>query len=182
MPRVFERDRDLEQLQRVWRETGWLEEGDLSKRGIEAYLNACDTIVEDVHGVMDIGASRAEGVLQVQGSGLPLCVIAGVYAGLAGRQGGHATRLTALQVAAGVADGAAVASLGIFDQGFYDRLGFGIGPYVHRMTVEPASLKVPRLERSPVRLTVDDAAEMHACRLARRHEHGGGGPGLGGHY
>ena len=53
-----------------------------------------------------------------------------------------------MQVAAGVADGAAVASLGIFDQGFYDRLGFSCCPYVRRMTIEPASLKVARLESS----------------------------------
>jgi len=172
MPRAFDRDRDLEHLQRIWRETGWLKDGEKFERGLDAYLKACNTIVEDLHGEMEVGASRAEGVLRVQQTSVPLCVIAGVYAGIAGRQGGHATRLTALQVAAGVADGAVVASLGIFDQGFYERLGFGIGPYVHRITVEPSSLKVPRLERSPVRLTVDDAAEIHACRLARRHSHG----------
>jgi hypothetical protein len=121
---------------------------------------------------MEAGVSRTPGVLRVQSNELPMIIIAGVYASVVCRQGGVASSMTASQVAAGVADGACVATLGIFDQGFYDRLGFGCGPYVRRMTIEPMSLKVPRLDRSPVRLTMDDAAEMHACRLGRRRVHG----------
>ena len=172
MPRPFDVARDLEHLRRVWRETGWLKDSDTFKRGLNAYLDVCDTIVEDMNGEMEVGASRADACLRVQNESLPMCVIAVVFSRIAGRQGGHATRLTALQVAAGVADGAAVASLGIFDQGFYERLGFGMGPYVRRMTIEPSSLKVPKLKRSPVRLTLDDVDAMHACRVARRHGHG----------
>ncbi|MCH2135933.1 MAG: hypothetical protein MK101_05050 [Phycisphaerales bacterium] len=172
MPRPYEPDRDLKHVLRIWSETGWYTESDQRRRGIEAYFEACDTIVEEIDGVAEVGVSRTPGTMRVLDSTLDLCVIAGVYASLVARQGGHATRMTAQQVAAGVADGAVVASLGIFDQGFYDRVGFGCGPYVHRRTIEPSSLKVPKLTRPPVRLGVDDAAEMHACRLARRQWHG----------
>jgi len=172
VPRPFDRDRDRSDLIRIWGDVGWKKGQPDFERGIDAYMGACDTIVEDHDGVMEVGASRTPGVLHVQGNTLPMVIIAGVYAGVVCRQGGHASTLTALQVAAGVADGAAVATLGIFDQGFYDRLGFGSGPYVRRMTIEPTSLKVAKLDRSPVRLSVDDAAEMHACRLGRRRMHG----------
>ena len=172
MHRPFDKDRDRADLVRIWSETGWKKGQPDFDRGLDAYLKACDTIVEEHNGSMEVGASRTAGTLQFQTQQLPVVIIAGVYASVVCRQGGHASTLTAMQVAAGVADGAAVASLGIFDQGFYDRLGFSCCPYVRRMTIEPASLKVARLDRLPVRLSVDDAAEMHACRLGRRHMHG----------
>ena len=92
MARPFEIDRDLAHLHRIWRETGWLKDVEASKREIDAYLKACDTIVEEQHGEIEVGASRADATLTVQSRMLPLCVIAGVYAGIAGRQGGHALR------------------------------------------------------------------------------------------
>ncbi len=171
-PRAFERERDLEHLRRIWMEVGWLEDDETRKKGLDAYLAMCDTQVIDINGQAEVGVSRSTGTLHVQDADLETCIIAGVYTGLVARQSGHATQLTAAQVAAGVADGAVIASLGIFDQGFYERIGFGIGPYVRRMTVDPADLRVPRLTRTPERLTVDDAPAMHACRLARRRAHG----------
>ena len=170
--RPFNIDTDLADLHRIWQEIGWMEDSDAHRRGIKAYLDVSTTTAQDVNGAMDIGVSRCDATVHVQHTTLPACLIAGVYAGLAGRQGGHATRMTAEHVADGAAQGAAIATLGIFDQGFYDRVGFGCGPYVRRMTIEPASLNVPRLQRSPVRLTIDDAQAMHDCRLQRRHLHG----------
>ena len=41
-----------------------------------------------------------------------------------------------------VAEGALVAGLGMFDQGYYDKLGFGSGAYSHRVAFDPARLSV----------------------------------------
>ena len=51
------------------------------------------------------------------------------------------------------ADGAALSMLGIFDQGYYDRLDFGTGSYDHRVAVQPRDLRVRLPKRAPCRLT-----------------------------
>ncbi|HAS10694.1 MAG TPA: hypothetical protein DCS55_09300, partial [Acidimicrobiaceae bacterium] len=71
-----------------------------------------------------------------------------------------------------VEEGAAVASLGFFEQGFYDRFGFGTGTYEHRLTFDPTSLTVPVPRRPPVRLGRDDMPELHALMTRRHRGHG----------
>ncbi len=66
-----------------------------------------------------------------------------------------------------------MAALGIFDQGFYDKLGFGTGAADPRLTFDPACLKVARSPRSPVRLAPDDWEAAHDNRLNRLRGHGG---------
>ena len=75
-------------------------------------------------------------------------------------------------VAADALDGALVAGLGMFEQGFYNKLGFGTGTYEIFYTFDPAHLRVPVSPRVPCRITPDDWAEVHAARLARRRRHG----------
>lgn len=65
-----------------------------------------------------------------------------------------------------------MAALSMFDQGFYDRLGFGTGGYLLRHRVDPASLNVPVEYRPPVRLTAEDADEMYALLRRRLRTHG----------
>jgi hypothetical protein len=63
--------------------------------------------------------------------------------------------------------------LGMFDQGYYDKFGYG-NTVNHRIaTFDPEHLQVPRLTRSPKRLSKDDAKAMHDCRCARKRYHGG---------
>ncbi|RMF50862.1 MAG: hypothetical protein D6755_00545, partial [Anaerolineae bacterium] len=71
------------------------------------------------------------------------------------------------------ADGAQVAGLSIFDQGFYDKLGFGTGGYEHWFHFDPAALKVSNPTRPPIRLTKDDWERVHQARLEARRGHGG---------
>lgn len=172
MSRPYDKERDFEHHCRIWKEIGWWIEGDRGKKASSLYCDTCDTIVEEVHGEMEVGASRCPAIFWHQKASLPAVLIVGVYAGRVGRQNGHALALTAESIALAVDEGACIASLGIFDQGFYDRIGFGIGSYIRRMTVDPNSLQVPSLERAPHRLGVDDYEEMHAARLNRRPVHG----------
>ena len=70
------------------------------------------------------------------------------------------------------ADGALVSALGIFDQGYYNRLGYGNGAYEHIVAFDPATLAVEVKPRPPRRLSLDDAELMHASRLTRKRVHG----------
>jgi predicted acetyltransferase len=89
------------------------------------------------------------------------------------RKTGFAKRLTAASLANAAESGAAVSALGMFEQGFYDKLGFGTGGYEQIAVFDPASLTVTNGFRPPKRLTYDNSAEMHHALLHRHRGHGG---------
>jgi hypothetical protein len=62
--------------------------------------------------------------------------------------------------------------LGIFEQGYYNQLGFGNGAYDHSCRFDPAQLLVSAEPRVPQRLSGDDGEAMHASRLRRHRIHG----------
>jgi len=170
--REYDPERDKDAMLRIWREIGWIQDKESHTEGLGIYLEACRTRVCEVHGEAEIGVSMLDGTMRVLDHDLPLAIVAGVYTGRVGRQQGQATKLTAQCVAQDAAGGAAVATLGVFDTGFYDRLGFGSSMKMRVATFDPRALKVPRATRPPLRLGVDDAEAMHACRLSRRSVHG----------
>ncbi len=170
--RDFDSERDKDAMFRIWREIGWIEDKKPHRESLDLYLDTCRTRVCEVHGEAEIAVSMLPGTMRVLEQELPLAIVAGVYAGRIGRQQGHATTLTAECVAKDAADGAAVSTLGIFDAGFYDRLGFGLAPLGRTATIDPRALKVPRATRPPIRMGLEDAESLHACHMSRRSMHG----------
>ena len=73
---------------------------------------------------------------------LRLSVVTGVTTSRVVRKQGLAGRLTAEVIAAAVEEGAQVSALSMFEQGFYDRLGFGTGGYEHMIRFDPADLNI----------------------------------------
>ena len=116
---------------------------------------------------------RTPGLIRYQDSDLPLSVVAAVTTSLIGRKKGFASRLTAQLLADAAGDGAAVSVLGMFEQGFYDLLGFGSGSYEHHLTFDPSSLQIDVPYRTPVRLAEDDWEAIHRSLLNRKRAHGG---------
>jgi predicted acetyltransferase len=112
------------------------------------------------------------GTLCYLGQDLALCAVTGVTTSLVGRQQGLAVRLTARAVALQAARGAHVAGLGMFEQGFYNQLGFGTASYEHLVRLDPARLRPRGKQRTPSRLTAEDWQAVHAGRLNRRRGHG----------
>lgn len=171
--RPYERERDLAAVTRVWREVGWIDHDDEDDAlALDEFLSATATLVADVHGEAECAVSRSVGSIRHLDTDVRLCVIAAVTTGHAGRRQGLASALVRETLLAGAADGAAVAALGMFDQGFYDRFGFGTCGYEHRSTFDPSDLDVPVPRQAPVRLTTDDAAEMHELMVRRHRGHG----------
>lgn len=186
--RPYKAKRDLAAIQRIWYEIGWID----SKAGAQAVADfvatgSCLTAALDgeaecmVH--TTAGAIRYgnpwrnprlnPGLSPEVNEDLPLCAVTAVMTSRIARKLGLALRLTARQVAAGAQDGAAVAMLGMFDQGFYDRLGFGTGSYEHFIRFDPATLGVDTPFRPPKRLTGDDWEAIHGAMMNRRRGHGG---------
>ncbi len=168
--RDYDPTKDQDAVRRIWGETGWLE--DYPERSMDCLLSAGRALVAELDGEAECLVNSAMADLRYLGEEIRFTGCTGVTTSRVARRQGLARRLLARLIAADVADGAMVAGLGMFDQGFYDTVGFGNGVYEHRVSFDPASLKVDVKARVPQRLSADDSAAMHACRRARLRGHG----------
>jgi hypothetical protein len=168
-PYVPERDRDA--ARRIWYETGWLQPD--RPGAFEAESTAGRAIVTDLDGQPECMVFTASGSIRYLRRDLAFAGVLAVTTSRVGRRQGLAGRLTARAVALEAEAGAAVAGLGIFDQGFYDKLGFGSGPYEHIIAMDPLSLAIDTPPRKPARLSVDQWQIIHDARVARPRVHGG---------
>jgi hypothetical protein len=155
---------------RIQREVGWLE-GEKTE-GLDCLLECGRTRMADLRGRPECMGISVPGYIRHLESDLPLSAVLSITTGYAGRKRGLAGRMTAELMALDRADGAAVAMLGVFDHGYYDRLGFGAGSPDTWMGIDPAYLRVDMPDRPPERLDTDDFEEVHRCRLSRMRRHG----------
>ena len=170
--RPYHEERDLAAVTRMWREVGWIDDTEDQAAGLRDFLGAGAAIVADVGGEAECLVHRVTGSVRHGVTDLPLSAITAVTTSHVGRRQGLASVLMSQAIADAAREGAAVATLGIFDQGFYDRFGFGTGTYEHRLTFDPATLAVEIPARPPVRLGRGHTGEMHACLLRRHRGHG----------
>ncbi|UCC75796.1 MAG: GNAT family N-acetyltransferase, partial [Anaerolineales bacterium] len=126
----------------------------------------------EVDGEAESLSASVPGTIRYLGQELPLSAVTSVSTSRRVRGQGLAKRLTAQLVAADATEGALVSALGMFEQGFYDQLGFGTGSYENWISFDPAQLKVESAARVPRRLTADDWELVHRARLERRRVHG----------
>ena len=168
--RYYQPEQDKSAAHRILKEVGWTEEG---KEEInDLIMEAGRGLVVDLRGEPECMVTTAPGTLNYLEADLPLSAVTGVTTSHIARRQGLATRLTAHALAEDAAEGARVAGLGMFDQGFYNRLGFGTGSYEHLASFDPATLLVETKARVPHRITVEDWEAVHASRWQRRRYHG----------
>ena len=168
--RPYDPNKDKAAAIRIWNEVGW--GGPTENKCLETALEHAHSHVAEITGQAECLVDTIPGDIDYLGEKLPLCAVLGVTTSHVARQGGVAGKLTAHSIAQEVAAGALMAGLGIFDQGYYNRLGFGNGTMEHQYLFDPRALMVPRLTRPPVRLGKDDIDRMHAARINRTRRHG----------
>lgn len=168
--RKYDYKKDKEAVHRIWQEIGWIK-GD-NPEPLDLLLKSEHVLVADLHGEAECMVLTTPGDLRYQDETLPYGVVAAVTTSQVARRQGLARRLTAQAVAQDAASGVAVAGLGMFEQGFYNQLGFGSCAYEHRIRIDPGSLKVKGKPRPPLRLSDSDGARVHASRLQRWRAHG----------
>jgi len=168
--RPYDPARDRANVQRIWLETGWLDKG--KEDSMDADLAYGTPIVADINGEPECLVITAAGDMRFLDEKLPLCAVTAVTTSHIARKQGLAKRLAAQAVANGVADGALVAGLGMFEQGYYNQIGFATGAYELMVSLDPSLLTVRRKVRTPRRLKAGDYEMVHAARLARRQGHG----------
>lgn len=168
---TYDAERDKDAVVRIWREVGWIDD-DSEAAAMEHFLVGSDCLVARIDNEAECAVITSPGTIRYQDIDLPLSFVSAVTTSRIGRKLGLASRLTSQAVADSARGGAAVSILGMFEQGFYDKFGFGSGSYEHHLQFDPASLQVDAPYRTPVRLTVDDWAEVHETFSNRLRFHG----------
>lgn len=170
--RRYDPKQDGKAIRRIWREIGWLDAGKKQHaKALGIFAQCCDGWVATLDGGAECLALTAPGRLRHLREELSFFGVMAVTTSRVARKQGFARRLMARAVARGAAEGGLVAGLGMFEQGYYDRLGFGSGGYEVWLAFDPASLTVDRPFRPPTRISRKDWRSVHASRLARRRGH-----------
>jgi len=171
--RPLDPHKDLNAIRRIWEEIGWIDrDEDDDAKYLEIFLLASKVLVADIQNSAECMVATTPGSMRHLNSVLSLDIIAGVTTSLIARKKGLASRMTATLVAEAAISGAELSALGMFEQGYYSRLGFGTGPYEHRVQFDPAQLSVTNKARPPQRLQPDDYRDIHFAMSNRWHTHG----------
>jgi len=168
--RPYQHDRDFSDIRRIWEEAGWMECE--NEEAMALLLGKARTTVGEVNGHAESMVSTLSGELLHGDSTLDLSVVGAVLTGFVSRKLKLARKITALRLAEEAGRGAHISTLGMFEQGFYNTLGFGSAGYLHIVTFQPASLRKLPPYGTPVRLTVEDVADIHENRRRHLPSHG----------
>ena len=168
----YDHKRDFEALHRIYREVGWLDREDQTEDH-ERLAAGYEGVVFRLDGEVECAAHTSLGAMRHLEIDLALAVVTGVTTSRVARRLGAAKQVTAAALARRAHAGSEIATLGMFEQGFYDRLGFGSGAYSRWMKFDPSTLTVDRHFRPPKRITKDQWRDVHQAMHARLRGHGG---------
>ena len=167
--RDYNPSKDRKAAFRIWREVGWMQDRD---KELDLYLKACRGRVAEINGDVECLVIAGSGEIRYLREDIPFSCILGVTTSWIARKQGLAGRLTARSIAEEAAAGAPLSLLGMFEQGYYDKLGYGSGPYQHFVSFDPARLDIG--EKPPLcrRFDARDWKSLHEARLKRHRTHG----------
>lgn len=172
--REYDNSVDAKAAHRIWLETGWIERGNKSHRkAMDDFLLPTRALVAELNGEAECLVSCGDARLKYLDRDLPLSAVLAVTTSLIARKRDIASRLVAQSVARDAANGKVLSALGMFEQGYYNRLGFGTGPYEIEACFNPAHLLIDVALPQPVRLDKNDYADMHLALANRKRSHGG---------
>ncbi len=160
---------DKKAVHRIWQEVGWLQD---SAKPLDLLLSSGRGQVALINNRPETLVMSHWGEIQYQSSQLKLSCITGVTTSFVARKQRFARDLTAIRIAEDAQAGAEVSILGMFEQGFYNQLGYGTGPYDNFFYFSPSTLNLKIQPGVPVRLGTKDWKRMHKARLDRKRGHG----------
>ena len=169
--RNYDHVRDLSAVKRIWRECGWTHQD--NEVFVDDFYSVGNSTVACLDEVPECAVHVSPGAMRYQDEDLILAAVTAVVTSHIARKRGLAQVATAEALAAAAERGADVAGLGMFEQGFYDQLGFGSSSYEHIIAFDPNDLKTNVDFRIPVRLANADWRRMHQSLMTRWIGHGG---------
>jgi len=169
--RKFDYKKDKEAVYRILNEAGWVHDKDKDKY-LNEFLPKGDTWVATIDDEPEVMVVTSKGTIKYLDKEIQLGAVTGVVASFIARKQSIAGKLTANKIAMDAMNGAEVETLCIFDQGYYNKLGFGNGHYETVVEFCPAFMNIKRKIGLVKRLTSKDGAVMHQNRLERMLQHG----------
>ncbi len=171
--RKFDINQDFKQVVNLWHEIGWLKSNDPDDNpGIQYLLDSSDVWVYEENGKIEASSLGVPGEMNYLKDKLPFHGLSGVVVSPIVRKKGLASRLVSKSLIEGYNKGYAVSGLLMFEQGYYNHLGYGTGSYDHKFTFDPSFLNVKKKARTPERITKDDWQKVHKSLLNRKSNHG----------
>ena len=163
---------DLKHVERIWSECGWISGKKEEKESLKIFLNGGDPYVYETNKNVECFVQTNPAEFNYNETTLPHCAVCAVTASRVIRRQGIAKKLLAEALSTEAAKGFVTSGLGIFEQGFYDLLGYGTTWYEHWIDVDPVWFNVPVKHREPVRLSKDDIKDIIKNRNSRTKIHG----------
>lgn len=170
--RDYDKEKDKKDAYRLWLESGWVEDEKKDKKSFDAFVDCSYSKVVEHNGAPECLVISTPGTMVFGMEELKLNAIAAVTVGRVLRKQGAAAKLLASMLKDGFDQGFDVAGLGMFEQGFYNRLGFATMGYEQWISFDPARLKIYKKGGAPIRLGYNDWKEMHECICSRIKQHG----------
>ncbi len=170
--RDYDHERDFSAVRRIHFEVGWISDAAEAK-AFKRLVPHLTGVVIPINGDAECAVFTCRGAMRHLQEDVDMLAVLAVTTSHVARKLGAAKVLTAHSLAEGAQAGAEVAALGMFDQGFYDRLGFGTGSYARRLKFDPATLTVKQRFRPPKRIGKKQWREVHGALHGRRRGHGG---------
>ncbi len=168
--REFNMEHDFDAVFRIWLECGWVRK--VEEEYLRTFIGSQRAWVAELDGSVECFVLTTRGDIRYLEHDLPLSCVSAVNTSRVARKRGLAARLTAHAIARDALEGASVSTLGAFEQGYYNNLGFGNGGYEHIMSFHPSHLRIDVEPGLPVRLETKDADVIHRSRLSRLRGHG----------
>jgi len=168
--RIYDSKKDKKAVFRILNECGWTDD---EKNGyLNIHIENGRSIVSEINNSAESIAVSALGEMKYQDQIMKFSAITGVSVSLIARKLGFAGNLTAHRIALDAIEGAEVCGLTFFDQGFYNKLGFGNGNYQNIISFSPSTMNLKSKAGVPLRLTKKDWKKIHKSRVQRMKHHG----------
>ncbi|MBS3811466.1 MAG: GNAT family N-acetyltransferase [Halanaerobiales bacterium] len=163
---------DLEKIFEIWHEIGWIEDDKKEEDALKEFINSGRGKVALLNDEVEGYLNSVPGKFQYLNRELELQVIAAVTISRIARKQNIATHITAEAIAEAAAEGVHISALSMFEQGFYNKLGYGNGSYQNFISFDPAHLNIKKSIPIPERITLDDFKDVHKARIQRKKQHG----------
>jgi len=169
--RNYNPKKDKDAVYRIFNEVGWVHDKKKDKY-LNGFLPKANALVCVINGEPEVMALSSNGSITYLDQQLDFAAVTGVATSLLARKQGLAGRLTATRQALDAENGAEIGGLCIFDQGYYNKMGYGNGNYDRIAAFTPSSLRINRKTKIPTRLTEKDYKKIHRSRKNRMLCHG----------
>ena len=141
--RTFNLEKDFEDVFKIWREVGWINDEKRKREALKYFVQAGKGKVTLLNNEVEGYVNSTPGYYQYLDQEFDLQAVTAVTISRVARKQGIASKATAEVIAKAAHNGVHLSALGMFEQGFYNKFGYGTGSYEHFISFDPDHLQIP---------------------------------------